>query len=63
MLSHISQSSILNGARQAPKRDKVTEERRKLHDEELHNLYSSPDIIKQTKSGRMMWAGHVARMG
>jgi hypothetical protein len=33
-----------------------------LHNEELHNLYSSPDIIRQIKSGRMWWAGHVARM-
>jgi hypothetical protein len=36
---------------------------RKLHNEELHNLYSSPDIIRQVKSRRMRWAGHVARMG
>jgi hypothetical protein len=35
----------------------------KLHNEELHNLYSSPDIIRQIKSRRMRWAGHVARMG
>jgi hypothetical protein len=41
----------------------VTGERRKLHSEELHNLYSSPDIIRQVKSRRMRWAGHVARMG
>jgi hypothetical protein len=34
----------------------------KLHNEELHNLYSSPDIIRQVKSRRMRWAGHVARM-
>jgi hypothetical protein len=34
-----------------------------LHNEELHNLYSSPDIIRQIKSRRMRWAGHVARMG
>jgi hypothetical protein len=46
-----------------PKRDEVTGEWRKLHNEELHNLYSSPDIIKQVKSKRMKWAGHVARMG
>jgi hypothetical protein len=46
-----------------PERDEVTEEWRKLHSEELHNLYSSPDIIKQVKSRRMRWAGHVARMG
>jgi hypothetical protein len=46
-----------------PKRDEVTEEWRKLHSEELHNVYSSPDIIRQVKSRRMRWAGHVARMG
>jgi hypothetical protein len=46
-----------------PKRDGVKEEWRKLHSEELHNLYSSPDIIRQVKSRRMRWAGHVARMG
>jgi hypothetical protein len=46
-----------------PKRDEVTGEWRKLHSEELHNLYSSPDIIRQVKSRRMRWAGHVARMG
>jgi hypothetical protein len=36
---------------------------RKLHNEKLHNLYSSPSIIKMIKSRRMRWAGHVARMG
>jgi hypothetical protein len=46
-----------------PKRDEVTGEWRKLHNEELHNLYSFPDIIRQVKSRRMRWAGHVARMG
>jgi hypothetical protein len=46
-----------------PKRDEVTGEWRKLHNGELHNLYSSPDIIRQIKSRRMRWAGHVARMG
>jgi hypothetical protein len=46
-----------------PKRDEVTEEWRKSHNEELHILYSSPDIIRQVKSRRMRWAGHVARMG
>jgi hypothetical protein len=45
------------------KRDGVTGEWRKLHNEELHNLYSSPDIIRQIKSRRMRWAGHVTRMG
>jgi hypothetical protein len=43
------------------KRNVVTEQCRKLHNGELHNLYSSPDIIMQFKSRR--WAGHVARMG
>jgi hypothetical protein len=46
----------------APKRDEVTGGRRQLHNEELHNLYSSPSIIAIMKS-RMRWAGHVARMG
>jgi hypothetical protein len=45
------------------KRDGVTGERRKLHSGELHNLYSSPDIIRPIKTRRMCWAGHVARMG
>jgi hypothetical protein len=45
-----------------PKRDEVTEEWRKLHNEELHNLCSSPDIIRQIKSRRMRWVGHVVRM-
>jgi hypothetical protein len=36
---------------------------RKLHNEELHNLYSSPDVIMMIKSRRMRWPGHVARMG
>jgi hypothetical protein len=44
-------------------RDEVTGEWRKLHNGELHNLYSSPDIIRQIKSRRMRWAEHVARMG
>jgi hypothetical protein len=46
-----------------PNRDEVTGKRRKLHNEELHNLYSSPDIIRQIKSRRKRWAVHVARMG
>jgi hypothetical protein len=46
-----------------PKRDEVTGEWRKLHNEELLNLYSSPDIIRQVISRRMRWVGHVARMG
>jgi hypothetical protein len=46
-----------------PKRDEVTGEWRKLHNGELFNLYSSADIIRQIKSRRTRWAGHVARMG
>jgi hypothetical protein len=46
-----------------PKRDEVTGGWRKLHNEELHNLYSSPSIIRMIKSRRMRWAGHVARIG
>jgi hypothetical protein len=46
-----------------PKRDEVVGEWRKLHIEELHILYSSPNIIRQIKSRRMRSAGHVARMG
>jgi hypothetical protein len=44
-------------------RDEVTGGWRKLHNEELHNLYPSPSIIRMTKSRRMRLAGHVARMG
>jgi hypothetical protein len=44
-------------------RDGVTGGWRKLHNEELHNLYSSSNIIRIMKSRRMRWAGHVARMG
>ena len=46
-----------------PKRDKVTGEWRKLHNEELKGLYSSFNIVRVIKSRRMRWAGHVARMG
>jgi hypothetical protein len=46
-----------------PKRDEVTGEWRKLHNEELHDLYSSPSIIRIIKLRKMRWAGHVARMG
>jgi hypothetical protein len=46
-----------------PKRDGVTGEWRRLHNEELNDLYSSPTIIRVIKSRRIRWAGHVARMG
>jgi hypothetical protein len=46
-----------------PKRDEVTGEWRKLHKEELNDLYSLPNIVRMVKSRRMRWAGHVARMG
>jgi hypothetical protein len=45
-----------------PKKDKVTGGSRKLHNEELQDLYSSPSIIRIIKSRMMRWAGHVARM-
>jgi hypothetical protein len=45
------------------RRDEVTGEWENFQNEELHNLYSSPSINRQTRSRRMRWAGHVARMG
>jgi hypothetical protein len=45
------------------KRDEVTGDWRKLHNQELHNWYCSTNIIRMIKSRRMRWAGHVARMG
>jgi hypothetical protein len=46
-----------------PKKDEVTGGSRKLHNEELHCLYSSPSIVRVIKARRMRWAVHVARMG
>jgi hypothetical protein len=46
-----------------PKRDEVTGERRKLHNEGLNDRYSLPNIVRVVKSRRMRWAGHLARMG
>ena len=46
-----------------PRRDEVTGELRRLHNEELNDLYSSPNIVRVIKWRRMRWAGHVARMG
>jgi hypothetical protein len=45
-----------------PKRDEVTGEWRKIHNEELNDLYSLPNIVRVVKSRRMRWEGHVARM-
>jgi hypothetical protein len=46
-----------------PKREEVAGDWRRLHNEELHNLYASPNIIKIIRWRRIRWAGHVARMG
>ena len=46
-----------------PRRDEVTGEWRRVHNEELNDLYSSPNTVRVIKSRRMRWAGHVARMG
>ena len=46
-----------------PKREELTEQWRKLHNEELSDLYCSPNIVRVIKSRRIRWAGHVARMG
>ena len=46
-----------------PRRDEVTGDWKRLHNEEINDLYSSPNIVRVIKSRRMRWAGHVGRMG
>jgi len=46
-----------------PKRDEVTREWRKLHNEELYDLYYTPNMVRVIKSGRIRWVGHVVQMG
>jgi hypothetical protein len=57
----VSENRVLRGIF-GPKKDEVTEDWRKLQEEELHNLYSFPNIIRMIKTRRMRWAGYVARM-
>jgi hypothetical protein len=56
------ENRVLRRARE-PKRDEVTGGWKKLHNEELHNLYSSPSIIRIIESRKRIWTGHIARMG
>jgi hypothetical protein len=58
-VNHIGLLSRIFG----PKRDELTEEWRKMHNEELNDLCSLPNIVRVVKSRRMRWAGHVARKG
>jgi hypothetical protein len=58
----VFQSRVLRGIF-GPKRDEVTGEQRKLHNEDLHDLYCSPNIVWVIKLRRMGWVGHVAWMG
>jgi hypothetical protein len=53
---------LLHIMKTLPKRDEVTGDLGRLHNEELHNLYPSPNIIRKIKSRRMKWTGQVARM-
>jgi hypothetical protein len=59
----VFENRVLRGGVFGPKRAVVTEEWRKLNNEELHDLYSSINIVRVIKSRRMRWAGHVARRG
>jgi hypothetical protein len=59
-LTSFAESTVLRIS--GPKRNEVTGGWRKLHEEELHNLYSSPSIIRMIKAGRTKWAGYVACM-
>ena len=58
----VFENTVLRGIL-GPKRDEVTGKGRQLHNEELNDLYSSPNIVRLIKSKRMRWAGHVAHMG
>ena len=58
----VFENRVLSGVF-GPKRDEVKGEWRKLHSEELNDLYSSPDITQVIKSRRIRWTGHVARVG
>ena len=58
----VSENTVLRGIF-GPKRDEATGEWRKLHNEELNDLYCSPNIVRVIKSRRMRWAERVARMG
>jgi len=64
-LSHLREERRLRVLRRifGPKRDDVTGEWGKLHNEELNDPYRSPNIIRVNKSRRMRWAGHIALMG
>jgi hypothetical protein len=57
----VSENRVLRGVF-GPKGEQVKGEWRKLHNEELSGLYCSPSIVREIKSGRMRWDGHVARM-
>jgi hypothetical protein len=61
-VSYYRQNRVL-GRIFGPRTDEVTGERRKSHSEEFCNMYLCPNIIRQIKSGRMRWAGHVRHMG